>query len=65
MPALEAIRSATSATAKFLEIDDKLGSVTEGKVADLVGAAGDPVADISVLERVSFVMKDGVVYKAP
>jgi len=41
MPAMEAIRSATSVTAKFLDIDDRLGSVQVGKLADLVAVPGD------------------------
>jgi imidazolonepropionase-like amidohydrolase len=65
MPPMEAIKSATSAPAKFLEIDARLGSIEAGKLADLVGVPGDPLADITVMERVSFVMKDGVVHKAP
>jgi imidazolonepropionase-like amidohydrolase len=46
-----------------LKRDKDLGSVTVGKFADLVAVPGDPLADISVTRRVSFVMKDGVVYK--
>lgn len=65
MPAMAAIRSATSVPAKFLEIDDRVGSVTVGKQADLVAVAGDPLADITAMQRVNFVMKEGVVYKAP
>ena len=65
MPAIAAIRSATSVPAKFLEIDDRVGSVTVGKQADLVAVAGDPLADITAMQRVNFVMKEGVVYKAP
>jgi len=65
MPPMAALKSATSATARFLEIDDRLGSVQVGKLADLVGVPGDPLADITVMERVSLVIKDGVVYKAP
>jgi imidazolonepropionase-like amidohydrolase len=65
MPPMEAIRSATSVTAKFLDLDDKIGSVTVGKLADLVGVPGDPRTEIAVMERVNFVMKDGKVYKAP
>jgi len=42
---------------------DKIGTVEAGKLADLVAVAGDPLADISELERVQFVMKEGVVYK--
>lgn len=65
MPAMEAIRSATSVTAKFLDIDDRLGSVQVGKLADLVAVPGDPLADITSMQRVHFVMKDGVVYRRP
>jgi imidazolonepropionase-like amidohydrolase len=62
---MAAIQSATSVTAKFLEIDDRLGSVVVGKIADLVAVPGDPIADISAMQRVHFVMKDGVVYRQP
>lgn len=65
MPAMAAIRSATSVPAKFLGIDDRVGSIAAGKQADLIGVPGDPLADISALQRVSFVMKEGSVYKAP
>ncbi|MGB0496117.1 MAG: amidohydrolase family protein [Kangiellaceae bacterium] len=63
MPAIETIQSATINTAKLLRIDDKLGSIKVGKIADLVAVNGDPLTDISLMEKVSFVMKDGVVYK--
>ena len=62
---LEAIKSATSVAAKFLEIDDRLGSVQVGKIADLVAVPGDPLADISAMRRVNFVMKDGIVHRQP
>lgn len=65
MPAMAAIRSATSVPAKFLGIDDRVGSIAAGKQADLIGVPGDPLADISALQRVSFVMKEGSIYKAP
>ncbi len=65
MPPMEAIRCATSLAAKFLQIDDVTGSIAVGKLAELVGVPGDPLADISVTERVSFVMKDNIVHKAP
>ncbi len=65
MPAMEAIKSATIVPARFLGVDDRLGTIEAGKLADLVAVSGDPLADISVMQRVSFVMKDGTVYKAP
>jgi imidazolonepropionase-like amidohydrolase len=42
---------------------DRIGSVQAGKFADLIAVAGDPIADITELERVQFVMKDGRVFK--
>ena len=65
MPAMEAIRAATSVPAQFLGIDDRTGSIAVGKLGELVGVPGDPLADISVMERVVFVMKDDTIYKAP
>jgi imidazolonepropionase-like amidohydrolase len=65
MPAMEAIRVATSAPAKFLELDDKVGSIAVGKLGELVGVPGNPLEDITAMERVVFVMKDNTVYKAP
>jgi imidazolonepropionase-like amidohydrolase len=63
MPALEAIRSATITPARFLGIDDRLGSLQAGKVADIVAVPGDPLADITAMQRVSFVMKEGVIHR--
>ena len=63
MPAIEAIRSATYHAAKLLRVDDQLGTIEAGKLADLVAVKGDPLKDISLMTNISFVMKDGVVYK--
>ncbi len=63
MPVMDAIKSATMVPARFLGIDDRLGSVEAGKLADLIAAPGDPIADVHALEHVSFVMKEGVIYK--
>ncbi len=63
MPAIETIRSATYNTAELLGISDILGVIEKGKLADIIAVDGDPVKDISVMEKVVFVMKDGVVYK--
>ncbi len=65
MPAMEAIRAATSVPARFLDLFDQTGSIAVGKLGELVGVPGDPLADIGVMERVVFVMKDDTVYKAP
>jgi len=63
MPAIETIQSATITAAKLLKIDDLLGSIEVGKLADLVAVDGDPLKNISLMENVSFIMKDGVVVK--
>lgn len=59
----QAIRAATSEAAQLMGWQDRVGSVEPGKFADLVAVAGDPIADISELERVKFVMKGGQVFK--
>jgi imidazolonepropionase-like amidohydrolase len=63
MPALEAIRSATLNAATLLGQSSRLGSLEPGFAADIVAVAGDPLKDITLLQKVGFVMKDGVVYK--
>ncbi len=63
MPVMDAIRSATIVPARYLGIDDRLGSVEAGKVADIVAVPGNPLEDVHALERVSFVMKDGVIHR--
>ena len=59
MPNMKAIQSSTIETARFLDIDDKLGSIEVGKIADLVAVNGNPLKDIKVMEFVEFVMKNG------
>ena len=63
MTPMQAIRSGTSVPAELLGWGDKSGSIEPGKWADIVAVSGDPLADITELERVKFVMKAGVVYK--
>jgi imidazolonepropionase-like amidohydrolase len=63
MPPMEAIQSATSVAADFLEIGDTHGRLAGGYQADIVAVPGNPLDDITLMERVSFVMKSGVVYK--
>jgi imidazolonepropionase-like amidohydrolase len=63
MTTTQAIRAATSEAAQLMGWQDRVGSVEWGKFADLVAVAGDPIADITELERVKFVMKGGQVFK--
>jgi len=65
MPPMKAIQSATVEAAKLLGEYDQLGSLAEGKVADIIAVNGNPVEDITILEEVDFVMKSGRVYKSP
>ena len=60
---MQAIQAATGNAADLLGWGDKVGSVAPGLFADLIAVDGDPLQDITVLERVEFVMKGGVVYK--
>ena len=60
---MQAIQTATVNAADLLGWSDRVGSVQPGRFADIVAVNGDPLADIHELERVSFVMKGGVVYK--
>jgi imidazolonepropionase-like amidohydrolase len=63
MTPMQAIKSATSVAARLLDQEDTLGAVAAGHAADLVAVAGDPLADITELERVRWVMKGGIVFK--
>jgi imidazolonepropionase-like amidohydrolase len=60
---MAAIVSATSLNAEILGWEERVGSVTQGKYADLIAVPGDPLLDITLLQRVGFVMKGGVVYR--
>jgi imidazolonepropionase-like amidohydrolase len=63
MPPMMAIKSATSVAAKFLRIDDTNGTLEPGKQADVVAVPGNPLDDITAMQRVNFVMKAGEVYR--
>ena len=63
MTSMQAIRAGTSVPAELLGWSDKVGTIEAGKWADLVAVSGDPLKDITELQRVKFVMKAGVVFK--
>ena len=63
MPAMDAILSATVVNAEILGLTDKIGTLEPGKLADIIATDENPLENISALENVSFVMKEGVIYK--
>jgi imidazolonepropionase-like amidohydrolase len=63
MTPVAAIQSATVTDAEMLGWQDRIGSVEKGKFADIIAVSGDPLKDISELQRVKFVMKGGQVIK--
>ncbi len=63
MPPMKAIQSATIEAATLLRIKDHLGSITPGKLADIIAVDGDPTKDISKMLKVDFVMKNGIIEK--
>lgn len=65
MTSIEAIRAATITAAEMLEMQNDVGTIAMGKYADIVAVKGDPLNDISLLEKIDFVMKGGEIYKSP
>lgn len=65
MDPMKAILSATVVPASILNVSDKMGTIEVGKYADIVSVPGNPLEDISLMSKVEFVMKDGVIYKKP
>jgi imidazolonepropionase-like amidohydrolase len=63
MTPMQAIQAATSSAADLLGRSDQIGSIKPGKFADVIAVAGDPLKNITLLENVQFVMKNGKVYK--
>ncbi len=63
MTPMQAIQSATTNAADLIGKPEQFGSIRAGKFADIIAVDGDPIADIRQLEHVTFVMKEGVVYK--
>jgi len=62
MSPAESIQSATIVAARLLGVDNELGSLSAGKVADIIAVPGNPLQDIHLMEKVNFVMKEGEVY---
>jgi imidazolonepropionase-like amidohydrolase len=65
MTPMQAIQTATRNAADLLDMSDRVGTLEAGKLADIVAVPGNPLDDITAMERVGFVMKDGNVYKRP
>ena len=63
MTPMQAIKSATTVAAELLDKKGLLGEISKGAIADIIAVDGDPLLDIKLLEKVSFVMKDGKVVK--
>jgi len=63
MTPMDAIRSATAGAAQLLGMADRLGTIEAGRFADIIAVTDDPLKNIAALDRVGFVMKNGVVYK--
>lgn len=64
MTPMDIILAATRNAADLIGVPDQIGSIQEGRYADIVATSGDPTSDITELERVQFVMKSGIVYKS-
>jgi len=62
MKPMDAIVSGTKIGAECIGIQDKLGTIEKGKIADIIGVHGNPLTDITALKRIKFVMKDGAIY---
>ena len=62
LPVIDALKAATSINAKAFHIDDSLGYIKPGYIADIIAVEGDPSKNISDLKKVKFVMKEGIIY---
>jgi len=63
MPALDALKAATSIDARLLHMEDRIGRIKEGLLADLIAVDGDPFKDLARLHSIKLVMKNGTIYK--
>ncbi|MDQ2664377.1 MAG: amidohydrolase family protein [Gemmatimonadota bacterium] len=64
LSSLQTLRAATSTNARLLHMEDQIGSIRPGLLADLVAVRGDPIADIHAVRDVSFVMKGGAIFRS-
>jgi len=62
MPAIETIQSATVTNAMILKMENQIGQIKAGYFADIIATDKDPTKDISTMENVAFVMKNGIIY---
>jgi imidazolonepropionase-like amidohydrolase len=65
MEPMDAIRAATSIAARYMGWEDRAGALEPGRFGDLIAVEGDPLRDITVLEKVQVVVKGGLVFRAP
>jgi len=63
MPPIDALRAGTSVDAQLLGLQNKIGTLESGKLADVVVIPGDPIQNIRQVEKITFVMKEGVIYR--
>ena len=63
MPAMETLQSATITNAKLLKMENEIGKIKKGFIADIIAVNDDPTKNISTMENVVFVMKEGKIYK--
>ncbi|MBS1542245.1 MAG: amidohydrolase family protein, partial [Bacteroidetes bacterium] len=63
MKPLDIMKAATNVNARALHMDNEIGAIKSGMLADLMAVKGDPTKNISELRKVGFVMKDGVIYR--
>ncbi|MGH9323660.1 MAG: amidohydrolase family protein [Vicinamibacteria bacterium] len=65
MKPMDALRAATSVAAKYMGWDDRIGALVPGRFGDLVAVEGDPMSDITVLQKMEVVVKGGLIFRAP
>jgi imidazolonepropionase-like amidohydrolase len=65
MTSVQALQAATVVNAKILRMDKKVGQIRAGYFADLIAVLGNPTEDVQAVRNVSFVMKEGTIYKQP